>query len=65
MGTWLPLTYVEFWDVPRAILVELDGRRCYFDAPGTRGGTVAVTQVVFDPTKRRAMDATVFDKIVR
>lgn len=28
---WIPISYADFYDVPRAFLVELDGERLFFD----------------------------------
>jgi hypothetical protein len=30
---WLPITYRDFYDVPRAVVVEYHGRLFFFDCP--------------------------------
>lgn len=95
--SWLPISYREFYDVPRAFVVECRGRVLFFDCPfdeatddypvgyevyqlskegehiaqgstwerlalyGRRLGSVPVNKVLFDPTRRAAID----DEVLR
>jgi hypothetical protein len=93
--TWLPIRYREFYDIPRAFVVEFQGASYFFDCPFNedldnheteysiykiteelcdridsiswtdivgslkRVGTVRVSDVEFDTTKRQAIKARV------
>jgi hypothetical protein len=95
-SSWLPFRYRDFYDVPRLIAVDHEGRTYLFDSPfddtadeyrddytvyllpdevvpeledgswarlpsvGTQVGKVPVGDVLFDRTKRRAMNKVVF-----
>jgi len=98
-NNWLPIHYRDFYDIPRAFVVEHEGRDYFFDCPfddeldeypaeykvyrlptaavpteagqswahlsgvGQYLGRVATTQVPFDPSRRDAVSAKVFDLI--
>ena len=92
---WIPITYRDFHDIPRAFVAEFEGRAYLFDCPfdeelddyphsytvyrfeagdrpwerqswealrdvATAIGSVAVSSVEFDETRRRAVHAGVF-----
>jgi hypothetical protein len=97
--TWLPIRYREFYDVPRAVVVEFRGETYLFDCPfdhgiddylpeytvyrlppdiadeldtmswadlgtlGTKVGSIEVSGVVFDATRRAAMSESVFKRL--
>lgn len=94
---WLPIRCRDFYDIPRAVVVEREGELllldCIFDSEldgyeenytvyklppdlredidriswtdlghrGRRVGSVSTDAVEFDPTKRRAINARIFD----
>jgi hypothetical protein len=96
---WLPIRYRDFYDIPRAFVVEHAGDLLFFDCPfsqergdysdeytvyrvhsglrdrvdriswtdlGNQSDRIAVvpmTAVKFDPSKRRMIDAEVFELI--
>ena len=98
---WLPIRYRDFYDIPRAFVVEHAGDLLFFDCPfsqalddygeeytvyritdelrdrieviswtdlgnqSERIGVVPTKAVVFDPTKRRAIDAEVLNLLPR
>ena len=98
MSEWLPIQYRDFYDIPRAFVVEHRGKLYFLDCPfsedldeypseytvyriddtlrneldtipwteivnhSERIGSIHILEVVFDSTKRLAIDAHVFDK---
>lgn len=97
MTRTVPISYREFWDVPRIFLAEEDGQLYLFDCPFDEAtedypdeyrvylmphltepelagswaglhrkavrevGTVPISRVAFDPTRRKQIDAAVLD----
>lgn len=100
MTDWLPITYREFWDVPRIFFVPFDAQTYLFDCAFDEGtedypdqyevflmtrltdeqmagswerirekatrklGTVPVSTVQFDPTRRKEIRSDIFDRLM-
>ena len=100
MNQWIPISYGEFYDVPRIFIASYEGQQYLFDCPFDDDlddypssyrvyllpalvdanlknswehlpklakrflGTVAVSQVQFDPTKRNSINSTIISELI-